>query len=474
MPKTLFGRGGTLKKIRRNNGFSTVFIVLIMTSLIFLILMAYEASAAKAASSYAENICLAAGRSVLSEYQPALNSEYGIFAVRARDDELSEIAAYYIDRSCEGRGVLGISRGSCEVSTEKYPGLSTDALSKQTVKLGTLCAAGELLSGADLISVFSGISEAEAANFQRASESLESLNGLKDYTDAEPAREDPETGKKIEEKPESQQAAETRKQARQLLREYRSATDPGGIADGGNGKYLDFGSIAALPSADLGIGKTLSPVLSGGLSEAGAEAVLTDEYILTVCSDALRPKSAGSLSFETEYILYGNAADKANSSAAKRAVFGIRFASDLAAVFADSAKMSELSSIAASAFSFIPLPVAVFILASIEAGIQAKEELAVILDGGTVPLLQSVPSFGSYRDYLRLLLLALDGDAKLARLMDIMQLEVRRLSGKEFTFRDYAYGFELNAVFEKPVRFSRFLGLGEKMNGEVYQIHIYR
>ncbi len=464
-----------MKKLRQNDGFSTVYLVLIMSSLIFLIIIAYEAAAGNAASAAAENICLTAGRSVLSEYQPQLYSRYGIFALKARDDDLSEIASYYIGRSCGGRGVVAVSLTDCEVNTERYPGLSAAALSEQINRLGMLCAAKAVLDETDLAALFGSLADSEQVNSEKASQSLRELNSLKDYTDAEPAYEDPETGELVEEKPESPEAAETRRQARRLLQDYKKAIDPdraGEAPDGG--KVLDRAAAGSLPTADLGIGKTASVLLSGGALEIGGRSVLTGEYILTVCSDALGPNPEGALSYESEYILYGSGSDRENAAAARRAVFGIRFAANLAEIFADPEKMSELSSLAASAFSFIPLPAAVFMLASIDAGICAGEELSEIMDGGTVPLIKTVPSFGSYRDYLRILLLALDNDIKTARLMDIMQLEVQRISGRGFCFRDYAYGFELHAEFDKPVRFSKFLDIGDRRHGEIDQIHTYR
>lgn len=461
-------------KIRRNDGFSTLYLILIMSSLLFLILMAFEAACASAAASAAENICLSAGRSVLSEYQPALYSRYGIFALRARDDDLSDIASFYIRSSLEGRGVLRMGLENCEISTDLFPGLGTEAIKPQIVEAGKLCAAEALINETELAALLGNIADAEKNSSAGASESLNSLNELKDYSDAEPPCEDPETGEMTEGKPDSPEAKATRKQARELLKRYKEATDPDAAAGPAEtGKSLKNYSGQTLPSADLGVARNVSALLSGGVASAGGDRVFIDEYILKACSDHSRKSAEGALELETEYILYGNPGDKENLAAVKREIFGIRFAEDLAAIFADPEKMSEISS-AAAAFSFIPPPVAIFILASVEAGIQAKGELGRIMSGETVEIVPAVPGFGSYRDYLRVLLLMQQDDTKLARLMDIMQLEVCRISGKSFSFRDYAYGFELNAEFEDPVRFARFLRIGGSRNETIAQIHSYR
>lgn len=462
-------------KIKRKDGFSTLYLVLILSALIFLILIVYEAAGGAAAASFAENVCLVSGRSVLSEFQPELFSLYGVFALRSRDGDLTDMASYYISKSCEGRGALSVALKSCELNTEKYPGLSTELFSEQIKRLGALCAAETVIDGLDIREQLRSLSEAEKSGSLIASESLKSLDGLKDYTDAVPSYEDPETGEITEGKPESEEAKATRRQASELLRRYRSATDPPALIDEDiEGKMLSAEAASSLPSFELGKAGTLSVLLSGGLLSDPAAGYLIGEYIIASCSNRLRLCDESALRCETEYILYGNRDDEKNRAAAGRAVWGIRFAADLAGILSDPEKMSELSSIAASAFSLIPLPVAVFILASTEAGISAGEELGSILDGGTVAVIPAVPDFGDYEDYLRLLLFALDEDTKLARLMDMMQLKVCGVSGKSFAFRDYAYGFELDAEFEKPVRFAKFLGLEEKRYGRIVQTHTYR
>ena len=361
-------------KIRRSDGFSTVYLVLIMGTLIFLILIVFEAASGNAASAAAENICLVSGRSVLSEFQPSLYARYGVFALRARDEDLSEMAEYYISGSCEGRGVLSMGLKNCEICTEKYPGLSTDVFSEQISRLGALCAAKNIIDEADLAGIVGSLSESEALNNESASGSLQSLNELQNYSDAEPPREDPETGEMIEAKPESSEAKATRKQAKELLRRYKDATDPD-IAAGNEeaGKVLSRNMLDSLPTRELGIKKTISVALSGGILSDPLKSYLSGEYILSACSDRSSASEDSDLKYETEYILYGDPSDEKNAAAVKRAVWGIRFTADLAEVLADPAKMSELSSVAASAFSFIPLPVAVFILASIEAGIKAGD-----------------------------------------------------------------------------------------------------
>ena len=61
---------------------------------------------------------------------------------------------------------------------------------------------------------------------------------------------------------------------------------------------------------------------------------------------------------------------------------------------------------------------------------------------------------------------------RLARLMDVMQVNTAYMDGAAFSFRDYCYGFTLSATFEKRSVLPQVSG-GSR-NGTVVQIHAYR
>ena len=86
---------------------------------------------------------------------------------------------------------------------------------------------------------------------------------------------------------------------------------------------------------------------------------------------------------------------------------------------------------------------------------QSLTEVKTLLAGGKVDNI-------GLEMYLRLLLALLPRNEKLARLMDIMELNIRFVDGANFSFRNYAYGFELEAEFAL-----------KKRSGDVSQTFVY-
>ena len=157
--------------------------------------------------------------------------------------------------------------------------------------------------------------------------------------------------------------------------------------------------------------------------------------MLAVCSNALNEKEDCYLQREIEYILYGNASDAANFKAVKLSLFALRMAVNEVKYLSESGELL-LSTAAAAALSI--------------------EEVKTLIGGGKVDGLD-------YGLYLRILLALLPRNEKLARLMDIMQLDLRLVQNANFSFKNYAYGFDLSAVF-----------IMKKRLGDVEQTFIYR
>jgi len=206
-------------------------------------------------------------------------------------------------------------------------------------------------------------------------------------------------------------------------------------SDSKKGKSIKNSVHRSLPSRLLGYPKRVSLVLSGGIKDISFAAIAEDEYMLAVCSNALRKKENSFFDCELEYILYGNPSDAANRKALKMSLFALRFAVN------EAKNISETGEILVSAAMSAAM---------------ALEDVRVLFSGGKVDGLD-------LEIYLRLLLALLPRDEKLARLMDIMELNIRYIDGANFSFRNYAFGFELDARF-----------LLKKRTGDVSQTHIYR
>lgn len=241
-----------------------------------------------------------------------------------------------------------------------------------------------------------------------------------------------------------------------FIRDVGNIDDGGGMlggipdADAGNLEPHELRSIntTSLPSKLLGYSSRESVLLSGGIAEVNPSKLIEDEYILAVCSNKQETNSKTYLAYETEYILFGNQSDTLNLASLRRSIYAIRYAKRLA--------------------DAQPLPGDPLIVGAILAAIaaQAEVDVNVIVEGDEVDGL-------NYQGYLRLLLSMLSKDEKLARLMDIMQININYVDGVFFAFSNYAYGFDMIAKFNKRVIVPFTWGSPQR-EGVIEQTHVYK
>ena len=373
-------------------GFTTVYLLMILSALVMAIVMIINAASGAAARSEVESVCAMAGRSVLSEYQKELYDRYGIFALRADDAMLTRLSKFYINGSLITlKALVRPVAIKVQASAEAHPGLETAAFGKQVRRL----APGAALTKGNLL------------------EYLKSLMGGPE----EGSPEVPDSGG---------DGAEAIKRAeRELSREKGGAT----------GNTISSRDSKRLPSKLLGYPKRLSLLLSGGIFDLSFSAAIEDEYMMAVCSYALEKKENCYMEKEVEYILYGNLSDAANFKSVKLSLFALRMAVNEVKYASETGEL---------------------LISTAAAAVKSLEEVRILLSGGTVDKLD-------YAMYLRILLALLPRNEKLARLMDIMQLNITKVDGAHFSFRNYAYGFDLEARFVLKAR-----------TGDVSQTHIYR
>lgn len=383
-------------------GFTTVYLLVILASLSAMVILMINAASARAARSIAETVCATAGRSVLSEYQKDLYERYGVFALRGDDALLSRLSRFYIDSSLAGGKALAKpSSVLIEAGSEAYPALDTAAFGSQIRKL----APGAAVIKGNVLEYILSHSDGGVSGL---------LDGLPDGS-----------GTGTEEN-----ASGTAEQDVSGSAEKEFDKD----ADRNRGRALSEREARELPSALLGYHKRVSLLFSGGIKDLAFSTLLEDEYILALCSDAVRTKD-GYLELETEYILYGNRSDKANLKAVKLSLFSLRFA------------VNEVKYVSETGELLVSTTAAV---------LKTVEEVRTILAGGKVDGLD-------YAMYLRVFLALIPRNEKLARLMDVMQINVTKIDGANFSFKGYAYGFDLNASFVHRGR-----------TGDVEQTYIYQ
>lgn len=197
---------------------------------------------------------------------------------------------------------------------------------------------------------------------------------------------------------------------------------------------------------------------------------------------------------EQEYILYGKLTDQENEESAKTGLLLFRTTMNLAHIYSDTEKREAL---AAAATLLTPGPEAIatqFALAGTWAGAEALIDLNKLERGGRVPLYKTASEwtlslkqavenqtieFGtnqndgkglSYEEYLFILLCFLDREQKLARMMDVIQLNIQGTEDMNFQFGQCYTGFEYECELK---RINTYLGYSVHRKGEYHGTQIY-
>jgi len=174
-----------------------------------------------------------------------------------------------------------------------------------------------------------------------------------------------------------------------------------------------------------------------------------------------KTKRAGYFSsFEVEYIINGNKAEATNTVLIKSEILAFRLISNVIHIYTDSSKMARITSLAAalstwSAGLSTPLiqTMLVFSWAMMESLYdmdqlakgerillfktkdQWKTDISGVVDKKKVINVENNPLNLSYQDYLKIFLLMMDKDKKLARIQDLVQLNIG-ISNSGFLLED--------------------------------------
>lgn len=177
------------------------------------------------------------------------------------------------------------------------------------------------------------------------------------------------------------------------------------------------------------------------------------EYILEHMSSYTDQETDGALDYEVEYILGGKASDKENLSYVVNRLLLMREAANIAYLYTDSQRRAELEACAA-ALSFLTLipEGMVLVQAILAAGwayVESLSDVRCLLAGGKVPLMKNRTSWRTqlsnlgvrdvstegtgldYEEYLRILFSMSSKEKTVMRALDVMELNLRMLPGKE-------------------------------------------
>ncbi len=193
----------------------------------------------------------------------------------------------------------------------------------------------------------------------------------------------------------------------------------------------------------------------GNFENSELEKALTDqlffkEYVLNYCSNYINKSDDRALSYEVEYLIKGNLNDSHNLEAVVNKILLIREAANMISLYLDTERINEINAIVETAMALLTLPELAPALTALVVAVwsyfESISDVKTIMFGGKVPLIKSHDEwrtgiFGSnknksenygagldYKAYLRVLLYFSDTDTLLKRFLNVVDMDVRKIS----------------------------------------------
>lgn len=279
----------------------------------------------------------------------------------------------------------------------------------------------------------------------------------------------------------------------QILDYMKSAGSVQLLEDAGSGTSDEGASTPAIPDRTLRHGPTITSLPSrtlpdtdivttaqslgenltnpGAIFRAGTNKFFMDEYILQKFNrtECVRGQDHF-FSSEVEYVICGKLSDEQNKRRTDLALEGIRLGLNLAHIYSDPEKVEA---IVAAAEVITPGPIGALTqvgIATAWATAESINDVKLLHKGHKVPLVKSAASWAidldavlegykgedgcihpqvdtgrTYADYLRILLYAKDEDIKTARILDLIQINMRKNYDGRFLVQECATGVSIDA-----------------------------
>ncbi|MDR3071875.1 MAG: DUF5702 domain-containing protein [Clostridiales Family XIII bacterium] len=411
--------------IQNKTGNVTVFLVVAFASILLIASVLFAAARAVAEKSTADAAFEIAGRAILSEYDTRLLEEYGLLAFHGDEERIENDIAFYANATLKkekGRYLLFTplekrlrlidgETGTVQVSLKEFSLLDADEFEAQIKKAAV-----------------------SAWMKDRFSED----SGAKDGEQGDANPED---------------------------MTFRT------LRNDGVKKSLPSASLPSFTFPDL---TELNIPSASDLANRASATVLTDEYILSVFEYYNDGKKNDTHFFnnEIEYILQGKSSDVENMKGIVFKLTAFRTIMNHIAILQDSKKMEKVRMIAmpiALALEVPPVSVEAII---IEAWVTAEtgNDIDLLTNGKRVAIyktadqwatsdlqgiLDSVSFSGyaepkdtgglTYKEHLRILLFLENRETKLARIQDLIQINLKGTYDESFWLRSYYTGFRFTA-----------------------------
>ena len=360
------------------------------------------AAHAKAVGSYADGVLQLSADSVLSEFDYFIQRDYGLFLLQGDDADFSRKMRHYTSYSLD---VLdGVNIKSCKASGGRYNVINTDLIKKQI--LSYMKTVGFIKSTNNEETSWSQTPDADRNHTLRHGPTIVSL----------PSRLMPEQN--IVNKAESAAA---------------SLKDPSLIFQSGTSKYLIDSYVL-------------------GKFNCNTDRNADDHFFKN----------------EVEYILSGKLSDTENVKKTDLALEAIRFPTNLAHIYADPEKNAAVMALTETITPGVLGTVTQAGIAAAGAAAESVNDVKLLHAGYKVPLVKDAASWAididgllnatndnyirpsvdkgrKYGEYLRILLFIQDDDIKIARMLDLIQINMRRNYDDTFLISNTCCGIGVRA-----------------------------
>jgi hypothetical protein len=396
-------------KIQFNKrGSSTIFLALVLSSMIVLTIAFIQVTIRVSGESTGQSVALLSGRSLLSEFDLNLKKEYGLFAFRG---DLSQAAAkmdYYMTPFYAENPYYQL--GETTVDTTGY------RLSNPQVLLDSVTEFMLYATAKDLVEI--AVNQDEATDEPRQIPVFMNCRVLRN---------------------------------RQI--------------------------IESLPSYELGEEPGLMDTVKAGLSDwqnvfkNTSKNFLLNQYIMKNFKNAQQdiPDRETFFNYEAEYILKGNYDDKKNVTHFRGDLLLLRNGINLATIYTNP-QMSEQVLMAASILSPGPASLVTQILvAEAWALAEAENDVRILEHGKKVPMQKTKTTWAidiqsiidnvepgyidtnaidglDYQGYLQIFLFFENKNVKMARMMDLMQINIQGNYDQTFLIKEHQVGLAYETV----------------------------
>lgn len=384
-------------------GSSSVFLMVILAALISIVFALIYGIREESVRSRADAVINLAGDSLLSEFDYNIQKEYGLFILYGNEDNLIKKLKTYLDYSLSD--MEGVDINTIKVTTSKFSVINNENVKEQIKEHMKLIEAENL---------FDKVYKKEA----------DQVNNMPERT-------------------------------------------------------LRYGpAIVSLPSAAVPEKKltALAESIADNVSDiesvfkAGSDKFVLNRYILMHFN--YRTHLVNQEHFfknEAEYILGGKMSDRKNEKRMEIALKALRFPMNLSHIYADAEKRAETMALAQIMTPGAAAAATQAALASTWAYAESANDVKLLLQGNKVPFIKDKATWAidldsavegmmggtvipeiekgySYEEYLQIMLFFQDDTVKIARILDLIQINCRKNINRDFCIQEYATGIRMEVT----------------------------